>query len=452
MAVANRLMPWNFEVADTRNFTAPVMQGIEAGYRDRQQGIENQRSNRLLDLQVAQGDLAQQKFDMDRKRFQRELDRAKVLDPLEEQRIRAGIEQTRQSTAADAAKLQQMRMETPEARAQIAQRFGLQPGTPEYTAYVLNRQYAPPDPIKDLIRSAIPQAAPSAPPAQPPASMRPMSDQSAAPDQPQIVQAQAAQPAAPVPQQQSEPMVDTPIGRMPESRAKMLGFALAMQGKGDAGKMLAGEPGLGRTAVNDIDEKIVKSVDLLARLDSMAQTFQDRYQTMGTRLGMVGTSWLAKIDPSRISPEQSKELADFARDRRRGIENVNTTIKDITGAAMSIPEAQRITQQVPNPGTGIFDGDDPITYRAKLNDVIDQTRLALARYAWLKRNNTQLLNQLASRKMEGVESIMPLDRMRDVMNERKNQIFQELRQRSPNASPQQLLPFVGQQLKQEFGI
>jgi hypothetical protein len=167
---------------------------------------------------------------------------------------------------------------------------------------------------------------------------------------------------------------------------------------------------------------------------------------------MVGTSWLAKIDPKKVNPEQAKELTEFARDRRRAVENLNLTIKDITGAAMSLPEAQRIRLQVPDPGTGIFDGDDPITYRSKLNDSVDQTRLALARRSWLKKNNPQLLNQLAQRRMEGVENVMPLDRMRDVMKDRQREIYEEFKQRSPGATREQLLPFVGQQMKQEFGI
>lgn len=48
----NALMrPWNFEVANVGNFTQPVMQGIEAGYRDRQQGVENERQNKLMGFQ-----------------------------------------------------------------------------------------------------------------------------------------------------------------------------------------------------------------------------------------------------------------------------------------------------------------------------------------------------------------------------------------------------------------
>lgn len=156
MAIANRLLPWNFEVANAGAFTQPLMQGIEAGYRDRQQGIENQRANRLLDLQVAQGDLARQKFGIEQQRFQREMDRAKVIDPLEEQRIRAGIDQTRASTAAAASatsraqaehnsRMAQFEAMTPEQRAKVAPTLGLQPETPAFYAFVAGGKLPSPE-------------------------------------------------------------------------------------------------------------------------------------------------------------------------------------------------------------------------------------------------------------------------------------------------------------------
>jgi hypothetical protein len=451
MAQGFRLPAYEMPQNALLNFR-PINDAIATYNQQRQLGVENERQNKLLAFREQQMGMDRERFGLEQQRFTREMERAKTMDPLEAERARAGIDQTRASTAASQAQLSQLKMQTPDYRASVAGKYGLTPGTSEYNQFVLNGQFAPPDPIRDLIRGAIPPTA-TPPAAMPPGGQPRLQQQSmpGQPDQPQLIPAQVSQPPQ-APQQAPEAMVDTPLGRMPESRAKVLGFALALQGKGEAGKMMAGEPGLGKTAMNDVDEKIVKSLDQIGRLEGMAQTFQDKYQTIGTRLGMTATGWMAKIDPTKVKPEDARDLAAFAQDRRRGIENLNLTIKDITGAAMSIPEAQRIMQQVPNPGTGIFDGDDPVTYRAKLSDALDQTRLALARNSWLKRNNPQLLNQLAARKMEGVENVMPLDRMRDVMNERKNQIFQELRQRAPNATPQQLLPFVGQQLKQEFGI
>lgn len=325
---------------------------------------------------------------------------------------------------------------------------GIDPASPEGQGIIRNSIKGG-SPIDQAVAQAIQGALPQPMPAQPAQPRLQPQSMTSEPDQPQFIQTQTATPQS---QQQAPSMVDTPLGRMPESQAKIIGFGLAMQGKGDAGKMMAGEQGLGKTATNDIDEKIVNGLNVLSRMEGIAQSFKPEYQTIGTRIGMTGAGWMAKIDPSRVDPQTAAQLGDFSTFRRRATENVNTTIKEITGAAMSIPEAQRILSQVPNAGTGILDGDDPITFKAKLDDVIKQTTLAVARQAWLKKNNPQLLDQLARNKMAGVESALPLDRMSDLMNQRKNQIYQELKQRAPNATREQLLPFVGQALKQEFGI
>lgn len=67
------------------------------------------------------------------------------VDPLTEEAKRAQIEHTRMGTAASAAQLKQIRMQTPEARARLAAQYGITPNTPEYNSFVLNGTYTPKD-------------------------------------------------------------------------------------------------------------------------------------------------------------------------------------------------------------------------------------------------------------------------------------------------------------------
>jgi len=493
MAQQIRPIAWNFEVPDANKLLQPIMQGWDAGVADKQRGIENQRQNKLLGFREQEVKQSAERFGLDKQRSERDAEkdrltmlgksaaaihqmpdgpekaaRAQALlaghqdlapqfskygvnlsnptqavgflaqswgeyDPLAVKAKQAQIAQSQASAAASArdAELFPHRKALLEAQARQA-------GTKDEMGGL----------ITGMVRGALGgQQGQSAPPA---ATLQPQSYGGPQGGGPNLIPVQAAggQPQPPP----SGSMFD---GKTPQEKRR-IGEALLLDPRTKAlGEQLvkdAEKDGLGTTAKNDIDEKIVSGLDQVSRLEAMNQTFQDKYQTIGTRLKMTGTGWLAKIDPSKVSPQDAKDLTDFAKDRRRGIENLNLTIKDITGAAMSNPEAARIMQQVPNPGTGIFDGDDPVTYRAKMQDALNQTRLAIIRRAWLKKNNPQLLEQLAGRKMEGIENAMPLDRMRDMMNERKNQIYQQLKQRTPNATREQLLPFVGQQLNQEFGI
>lgn len=501
--VQNRLMAWNFAVPDASNLIDPIQQGMRDYRANQQRGIENQRAEEQMGMKREQFGLAKQNaarqseaaeatriggiarvIDGEQDPARRALmiqnlykgspsmvtalqkygvdpnDHANVpkflmaqaggYDPLSEEAKRAQIQASRAS--ANLARVNA----TNAGQTDIVRNLraaGIDPNSEEGRGIIRNS-------IKggSLIDQAVAQAIQGtlSPGAQPQAQPRfqPQSMTGEA-DQPQVIPAQASAPGATQPQP-SEPMVDTPLARMPESKAKIIAFGLAMQGKGEAGKMMFGEPGLGKEATNDIDKKIFDGVNILARMDGISKSFKPEYQTIGTRLGMTGAGWMAMIDPSKVDPASAKQLGEFSVFRKRAIENLNITIKEITGAAMSIPEAERIRSQVPDPGQpglfGIASGDDPITFKAKMDDVIKQTRLAVARNAWLKKNNPQLLAQLTARGLQGIEEVMSLDRMGGVMNERRNQIYQQLKQRSPNATREQLLPFVGQTLRQEFGI
>jgi hypothetical protein len=50
---------------------------------------------------------------------------------------------------------------------------------------------------------------------------------------------------------------------------------------------------------------------------------------------------------------------------------------------MSELEAKRLMRAIPNPGKGILDGDDAITYQAKLEQLMYETELAYARNVML---------------------------------------------------------------------
>jgi hypothetical protein len=202
--MANALMqrPWNFEVADASKFTQPVMQGIEAGYRDRQQGVENERQNKLMGFQEQRLVMEKAKADRDAETAEAHqfgkamsalasqppevvaqyapqifakhpkyaakfaengipMDNPQVAvkmlaqqygdyDPQAIEKNRAAIEASKASTAssyastaATNAQAQQLSRQSPDWRQANAQRFGIDPNTPEGKAFVISGQYTP---------------------------------------------------------------------------------------------------------------------------------------------------------------------------------------------------------------------------------------------------------------------------------------------------------------------
>jgi len=141
---------------------------------------------------------------------------------------------------------------------------------------------------------------------------------------------------------------------------------------------------LGKTATNQVDERALNAAELGARLGQIASDFKPEYQTLGTKFSNLVRSGKASLDPSLLDPAEKQELTNFAEYRSGAIENLNTILKEMSGAAVTPQEFERIKAVMPNAGTGLFDGDDPVTFQAKLERAMTDTDKALARYQYYK--------------------------------------------------------------------
>jgi hypothetical protein len=108
MVGQNRLMQWNFEVPSIGAFTQPIQQGIRDYRAAEQQAFENERQNRLMQLQQDQFGLQKQRFGMDQQRFTREEGERAQTFPLELDAKRAGLDQARAQIAQTEAQTGQI--------------------------------------------------------------------------------------------------------------------------------------------------------------------------------------------------------------------------------------------------------------------------------------------------------------------------------------------------------
>jgi hypothetical protein len=139
-----------------------------------------------------------------------------------------------------------------------------------------------------------------------------------------------------------------------------------------------------------------------------------------------------------LSPQDVETLRDFSQFRQNSINNLSQTIKDLTGAAMGIQEADRIMAGMPNAGTGLFDGDSPTEFKAKLDNVTKQMRNVEARNAYILRKGLSFKD-------------IPLDNVPKLINDRAAELAREYRVDLKNATPTQLSA-IKRQLAVEFGI
>jgi hypothetical protein len=211
-------------------------------------------------------------------------------------------------------------------------------------------------------------------------------------------------------------------------------------GKAGAANVYAagGNIELGKVGANRVDEGVLDTTARLSRLKQIEQQYRPEYLQIGTRLG---STWNAIKEKAGVglSEADRKGLEQFAQFKRGAIENLNQYIKEITGAAMSIPEAERIKIGMPNPGQGVFDGDSPTEFKAKLDDVTRSLKLAESRLTYIKRNGMSIQS-------------VPLDRMPQLMNERGKALEAEVKGKYKSMTPDDVRKTVKRQLAQEFGL
>lgn len=194
----------------------------------------------------------------------------------------------------------------------------------------------------------------------------------------------------------------------------------------------------GKSAANKVDENLLDTGMRLQKLSAIEAQFRPEFQEIGTRLN---AAWLAGADKfgMKLNPSDRAKLTDFSAFKRNSIDAMNEYIKSITGAAMSEQEAQRILKGLPNPGQSIMDGDSPVEFESKLKDAIKQTRLAEARYVYIKRKGMAIGD-------------VPLDKMPSLMNERGQEIEKTIKERDPKMSDTEVKRITRRTLAQEFGL
>jgi len=176
-----------------------------------------------------------------------------------------------------------------------------------------------------------------------------------------------------------------------------------------------------------ISDKLFDVQESISRLDNIADSYEPRFLQVGTRVNSLWTSVREKMGdtPVRkwvdlsISDEDKKTLGDYSAFRREGLENVNLYIKEITGAQMSVKEADRLKSAMPDPGDGILNGDSPTVFESKWESTMKALKTNQARYIYyLKDGFTP--EQVAKLAQQG--NLMPLSDVRKKMNERGKEL------------------------------
>lgn len=389
---------------------------------------ERERRARIQERQLAESSAARAE---DMKMRRAEFGQRQQMMPLELEAKRLGIQAAQRSLDP---------MAEFNARKGIAAQIGLTPDNPNYQTYIATGQMRKDDPFAPMINRLMQGDQQPAPQQGQPRLQLQSGEGNVMPGGVTPAQSSGAAPVAP---QQTPEMVRTPMGMMPKDQAQRMGLALGLAGKGEAGKIFmesSKENALDDKARNTVDANELAALDGLSRLKEISRTYDEKFLTLENQLKQWRVGWTDRIEGLRgkLPPEVMQEYEASVAFKRNAYDNVNRYIKEMTGAAMTNAEAERILKGIPN-----ADGDSPRAFSTKLRETSRALQLVIARSRYLRRNGF-------AGDVNAAERSMPLDRMKSIINKRASDLLKDAATR--NIPEEQALPLVRRQLRAEFGV
>ena len=149
-----------------------------------------------------------------------------------------------------------------------------------------------------------------------------------------------------------------------------------------------GVPGMTNATTTKVQGQQLDAQDTIARLDEIRASFKPEFQNWGSKLGQ---KWLSAKDSAGagLSEPERSQLTDMSRFQASAYENMSRILNQLSGAAISPAEFERLSRFLPNVGSGVFDGDSPTVFKAKLDAFDKSVRQAIKRYEYAQQRGLQ---------------------------------------------------------------
>lgn len=199
-----------------------------------------------------------------------------------------------------------------------------------------------------------------------------------------------------------------------------------------------GPAGFSKPTVNKIDEELVSNAARQTRLYDIAAGFKPEYLTHSGRLQNWGAGEIEKLAPGLIGDDTKKQMGEFTVFRQRAFDDLNQTLKEMSGAAITPQEAERLLKVLGDPSN-----DSPTQFKAKLDEVTRKVRLSQARLMYLRKEGPEGAAKMARVSLESMPSII---------KKREEELVQKAKAEQPDADDTAIKAIVRPALQQEFGI
>lgn len=293
-----------------------------------------------------------------------------------------------------------------------------------------------------------PNAAPVAPP-----TARPMSNEAPSAADPNLIRVQATtapQAPAKVPEQGVMDILRS------KSRAEREAWALMLSKEPKRAMELLQqwvEPKINKTTEHDLDKALMGAINATSRLTQVQKEFKPEYLQAGSQANLNFTALRDKYLSGKLKPgpQELAKLNDYAKWRSTAWEELNSYIKDLAGSAVTGNELERTLNARPNPGTGWFDGDSPQQYAAKMDATLRNGKAAIARFRYLREKGLLNAGETMA-KREDLGAQFPLEKMGNIIDQEGAAVLERLKRENPGVPDQQLLPRAMDEVSKRFGL
>lgn len=214
----------------------------------------------------------------------------------------------------------------------------------------------------------------------------------------------------------------------------------------------------GKTTKGKVEVEAFNAANSLARLNAIEEGFDPRFLNAGTKIWATYQNFLDKFNAGTASPEEQAFLDDMSGFYSDAFNNLNTTLKELSGGAVTPQEAERLKQDLPNPGelsgTSFLEGDGPRKFAAKLKRNIRRQKLALARYSYYANTGRieEYKTEFAAGKLPsiiGAEGRSGVDRL---MQRRGEELADLYRSQHEDATDDEVFTYAAAKIREEFGL
>lgn len=187
---------------------------------------------------------------------------------------------------------------------------------------------------------------------------------------------------------------------------------------------------------NKLQESIVNATDQLDRLNSIGNRFDPKFLQIPGKLkaAQLKVKDLAGGILGEMTEDEKKYLGEFSSFTADAAKNLSTILNQLSGAAISPAEAERLKKGIPN------DTDSPTQFIAKYQAAVKDTSRAVMRANWA------LKAGIGAKSADQLSKMMPLDSIDDVYADRANEIWEEM------GKTQETKAKAVQKANQEFGL